>query len=476
MPNGFLVVAVVAAAQAEQPTHAHHGAGKMRDMGQASIRRRSSQHPACVTPRNATAEIPIRRLIARALRDEVSRGCLKPYRVHIGRVWDRRNVIDARKYGPGRNYTAQLLNSKVVVTCNPNYHEGDSRLPEALASGALVIADTMADRPPGLVNGENIVLFSTIYELVQKMVTILRGVALAKKEVVARATSIARAGRNHPRNPTQLVEGILYEIGLLPQQGSPPVRIDFPMVPVKHRVNEFLFTLEGIRRSSFARLATDASDADVVIMDIHRLKLSYGNNEAALRKIQSWLEAWPPSLTVVILDWADGYKLQFACPRVNHYFKRSLGVRDPVKNTSYVKTNLQIGPAYGSGNNLKYHIWPPTPGIPDIMRNVSYRTMGHTVSYSKLHRLYYPAKWGFFEGLDSVTREHGWEGRPWQEREFDASVLFEDEDTPQEIATRGVEQRRAQKLLQQANASVKPAVAPNKYMDAPHRQSTNRQP
>ena len=40
MPNGFLVVAVVAAAQAKQPTHAHHGAGKMRGMGQASIRRR----------------------------------------------------------------------------------------------------------------------------------------------------------------------------------------------------------------------------------------------------------------------------------------------------------------------------------------------------------------------------------------------------------------------------------------------------
>lgn len=46
-------------------------------------------------------------------------------------------------YGFGFNYLRHLRDAKIVVTCNPQFREGDYRLWEAFLSGAMVMVDTL---------------------------------------------------------------------------------------------------------------------------------------------------------------------------------------------------------------------------------------------------------------------------------------------------------------------------------------------
>jgi len=68
----------------------------------------------------------------------------------------------------GRNtiqkaYYNKMLHSKIVVTCNPNNWEGDYRLFEALASGALVFVDKMKTpiKNP-FINGEHLIYYDIL--------------------------------------------------------------------------------------------------------------------------------------------------------------------------------------------------------------------------------------------------------------------------------------------------------------------------
>ena len=79
-------------------------------------------------------------------------------KVHVGIVGHAgevgRNVV-------GEEYMQMLRRSKIVVTCNPDGWEGDYRLFEALASGALVLTDRMVlpyDKP--MVDGQHLVMYS----------------------------------------------------------------------------------------------------------------------------------------------------------------------------------------------------------------------------------------------------------------------------------------------------------------------------
>lgn len=55
-----------------------------------------------------------------------------------------------------------MYNAEVVVTANPANWEGDFRLWEALASGALVFVDEISTPMPfALVSGKNVVYYST---------------------------------------------------------------------------------------------------------------------------------------------------------------------------------------------------------------------------------------------------------------------------------------------------------------------------
>ncbi|KAJ1628025.1 hypothetical protein T492DRAFT_164824 [Pavlovales sp. CCMP2436] len=70
---------------------------------------------------------------------------------------------------PSPRYAQQLLNSRIVVTCNPDDWEGDSRLGEALAAGALVLTDRMADPPPILEDNTNVVFYDSVEDMLDKV-------------------------------------------------------------------------------------------------------------------------------------------------------------------------------------------------------------------------------------------------------------------------------------------------------------------
>lgn len=56
--------------------------------------------------------------------------------------YDNKNIKQARA-GLNLEYFKILCNSKIIITCNPDCWEGDYRLFESLASGALVMCDKM---------------------------------------------------------------------------------------------------------------------------------------------------------------------------------------------------------------------------------------------------------------------------------------------------------------------------------------------
>tara|TARA_B110001452_G_C15167619_1_gene405890 strand:- start:61 stop:966 length:906 start_codon:yes stop_codon:yes gene_type:complete len=62
------------------------------------------------------------------------------YKFHLG--YDKTNIPQARG-GLNNQYFNTLLNSKIIITCNPDWWDGDYRLWESLASGALVFCDKM---------------------------------------------------------------------------------------------------------------------------------------------------------------------------------------------------------------------------------------------------------------------------------------------------------------------------------------------
>ena len=58
------------------------------------------------------------------------------------------------------DYFSQMQRAQVIVTSNPSHWEGDFRLCEALASGALVLADAMhVPRQAALLNHQHLVLY-----------------------------------------------------------------------------------------------------------------------------------------------------------------------------------------------------------------------------------------------------------------------------------------------------------------------------
>ena len=60
------------------------------------------------------------------------------------------------------DYFETMYNAEIVVTANPANWEGDFRLWEALASGALVFVDEISTPMPfSLVDGENVIYYST---------------------------------------------------------------------------------------------------------------------------------------------------------------------------------------------------------------------------------------------------------------------------------------------------------------------------
>ncbi len=72
------------------------------------------------------------------------------YKVHVGKSSDYVNPHIRKDVE--NEYFQQMRSSKIIVTSNPNFWEGDFRLFEAITSGAVVFCDNMFNKPPGLEN------------------------------------------------------------------------------------------------------------------------------------------------------------------------------------------------------------------------------------------------------------------------------------------------------------------------------------
>ena len=73
-------------------------------------------------------------------------GNLSQYETFVGIAGSAGTVGNYMR--PAEAYAQKMTQCQVIVTCNPGPHEGDSRLAEALASGALVLVDRMVAPPP----------------------------------------------------------------------------------------------------------------------------------------------------------------------------------------------------------------------------------------------------------------------------------------------------------------------------------------
>lgn len=60
-----------------------------------------------------------------------------------GKVFDNKVTEKLRRHDLNMAYIRDMLDSKIIVTCNPERQEGDYRLFEAMCSGALVMVDEM---------------------------------------------------------------------------------------------------------------------------------------------------------------------------------------------------------------------------------------------------------------------------------------------------------------------------------------------
>ena len=100
----------------------------------------------------------------------------------------RNNIDDA--------YVRALLNHKIVVVAQRDRWEGHYRLMEALSGGALVMSDPMHPFPYLILDGENIVVYSSLDDLKEKIRYYIRN-ERERLEIAARGHHVAM---NHHRS------------------------------------------------------------------------------------------------------------------------------------------------------------------------------------------------------------------------------------------------------------------------------------
>lgn len=122
----------------------------------------------------------------------------------LGRGETRLNVTTAvvgERETVGRNtvddaYARALLNHKIVVVAQRDGWEGHYRLMEALSGGALVMSDPMHPFPYLIQDGENIVVYSSLRDLKEKILYYIRNES-ERLKIAARGHRVAM---NHHRS------------------------------------------------------------------------------------------------------------------------------------------------------------------------------------------------------------------------------------------------------------------------------------
>ena len=253
-------------------------------------------------------------------------GNLSQYETFVGIAGSAGTVGNYMR--PAEAYAQKMTQCQVIVTCNPGPHEGDSRLAEALASGALVLVDRMVAPPPELDHGRNMLFYDDEPSLMANLMWALRE--------PSQADAIARAGKNAWISPTQMADRVLLEVSR--STGVPlPVRT-FIVQPRPKRPNfnlgSFNTVVAGFNSSPYASMQKSPALAQVVILDAWRLMeadctLDGVCVDQALRRLTSE----HTGSTIVALDFSDapGGLLPGS---VDSAFRRAFGLNGGALNDS----------------------------------------------------------------------------------------------------------------------------------------------
>lgn len=333
----------------------------------------SSSYTCLYCGQTANSTAPLRADVAAAVQAAAApHAALGALRVQVGLA---SSAGQAGRQTLTTEYVAALTSVKVVVTCNPDGWEGDNRLMEALASGALVLADAMVDPPRALAHMQNILFYHNVGDIVPLLKWALshpqrgdeiaaagtravRTPAMMMDDVlgaVFEAVASRRAGRRDAR-PMHMYSDSAAPRGRalpLPQDNGRQADLVGSAAPASlrghRRLSVYVAQPDRIRRSPRAHappgndwmgqfslgdglaqsalgLRTDnASKADVVLLPLWNYFLAAGWSTRAFRTtIDAVLRTHTDRNYVVVgLDWSDSPSLLSADPRMEFYFKRS---------------------------------------------------------------------------------------------------------------------------------------------------------
>jgi len=249
-----------------------------------------------------------------------SQSWLAAYHVRFGLT---AGGTDARRRAPGA-YIDDLVGSKIVVTCQPFPWEGDWRLGESLASGALVIANTMVDPYPGLINGVNVVLYNTTSQMLRLVKWYLEHPSAADRIAVA-GQKLARA-----YTPERTVSDMI-RLAWPAATAASPVKAHYFDLPKQCQNEESMIVTDGLNASKLVAVVGVLDDADLFILDIHRLNYCHDVGSKS-RADAAILAARRAGIKVMALDFSDKpgpastqdvrYDLYFKRSRVNRGLQR----------------------------------------------------------------------------------------------------------------------------------------------------------
>ena len=126
-----------------------------------------TKHRLCRTEcQDATTRFSVSAAVRQLASNELMSGKFGNHTVHVGPVGLRSEL--GRRFAT-EDYVLELMNYKIVVTAQRDFHEDHYRLMEAFAGGALVLADPMVMPPKYLVDGQHYVVYTSTADLKAKI-------------------------------------------------------------------------------------------------------------------------------------------------------------------------------------------------------------------------------------------------------------------------------------------------------------------
>lgn len=158
-------------------------------------------------------------------------------------------------------YLQNLKQSKIIVSCQPTPWEGDWRLGESLASGALVLHNHMLDPYPGLVHGESIVLFNSTEQMLGLLKWYIDHPSEADR-VAANGRKVAASWT--PQDGVEaMIRAVAPEITV-----SSPLKVHLHPIPSGCANEEVDVIEEGLAESPLVTLTDAVGQAVVMVINL----------------------------------------------------------------------------------------------------------------------------------------------------------------------------------------------------------------